>query len=44
LPYNAEPHGDTLQGFRQVVQRGKAHCLERRYLLRVLEQPAIPLL
>ena len=28
LPYNTEPDGDTLRGFRQVVRRGTAHCLE----------------
>ena len=28
LPYNTEPNGDTLRGFRQVVRRGTAHCLE----------------
>jgi len=28
LPYNTEPHGDTLRCFRQVVRRGRAHCLE----------------
>jgi hypothetical protein len=28
LPYNTEPRGDTLRCFRQVVRRGRAHCLE----------------
>ena len=28
MPYNTEPGGDTLRGFRQVVRRGTAHCLE----------------
>lgn len=28
LPYNTEPQGDTLRGFRQVVRHGRAHCLE----------------
>ena len=28
MPYNTEPSGDTLRGFRQVVRRGTAHCLE----------------
>ena len=28
LPYNSEPHGDTLRSFRQMVRRGTAHCLE----------------
>ena len=30
LPYNTEPppRGDSLRSFRQVLRRGKAHCLE----------------
>lgn len=28
LPYNHEPGGATLRGFRGVVQHGRAHCLE----------------
>ncbi len=28
MPYNTERSGDTLRGFRQVVRRGTAHCLE----------------
>ena len=28
MPYNTEPHGDTLRGFRQVIRHGTAHCLE----------------
>ena len=28
MPYNTEPGGDTLRGFRQVIRRGTAHCLE----------------
>lgn len=43
LPYNTEPHGDTLRGFRQVVQRGKAHCLEAAlFAACVLEQHGYP--
>ena len=28
LPYNTEPHGDTLRSFRGVVRTGTAHCFE----------------
>lgn len=28
LPYNTEPHGETLRTFRSVVEHGTAHCLE----------------
>jgi hypothetical protein len=28
LPYNTEPHGETLRSFRGVVAHGTAHCLE----------------
>jgi hypothetical protein len=28
LPYNTEPRGDTLRGFRGVARHGTAHCLE----------------
>jgi hypothetical protein len=28
LPYNTEPHGETLRSFRGVVEHGTAHCLE----------------
>jgi hypothetical protein len=43
LPYNNEPHGDTLRSFRQVVRRGTAHCLEAALLAAcVLEQHGYP--
>jgi hypothetical protein len=39
MPYNTEPRGDTLRGFRQVVRRGTAHCLEAAlFAACVLEQ------
>jgi len=39
MPYNTEPGGDTLRGFRQVVRRGTAHCLEAAlFTACVLEQ------
>ena len=39
LPYNTEPRGDTLRGFRQVVRHGTAHCLEAAlFAACVLEQ------
>ena len=43
LPYNTEPGGDTLRGFRQVVRRGTAHCLEAAlFAACVLEQHGYP--
>jgi hypothetical protein len=43
LPYNIEPHGDTLRSFRQVVRRGTAHCLEAAlFAACVLEQHGYP--
>jgi len=43
LPYNTEPRGDTLRGFRQVVRLGKAHCLEAAlFAACVLEQHGYP--
>jgi hypothetical protein len=43
LPYNTEPQGDTLRGFRQVVRRGTAHCLEAAlFAACVLEQHGYP--
>lgn len=43
LPYNTEPHGDTLRSFRQVVRRGTAHCLEAAlFAACVLEQHGYP--
>jgi hypothetical protein len=39
LPYNTEPHGDTLRSFRQVVRHRTAHCLEAAlFAACVLEQ------
>ncbi len=35
LPYNTEPNGDTLRGFRGVVKTGKAHCLEAALVRRL---------
>lgn len=43
LPYNSEPKGDTLRGFRQVVRRRTAHCLEAAlFAACVLEQHGYP--
>ncbi|MEI8153493.1 MAG: hypothetical protein WCG92_18130 [Hyphomicrobiales bacterium] len=43
LPYNTEPVGDTLRGFRQVVRRGTAHCLEAAlFAACVMEQHGYP--
>ena len=45
LPYNAEPQGDTLRSFRQVVRRKTAHCLEAAlFAACVLEQHGYPTL
>jgi hypothetical protein len=43
LPYNTEPDGDTLRGFRQVARRGPAHCLEAALTAAtILEQHGYP--
>jgi hypothetical protein len=43
LPYNTEPQGDTLRGFRGVVRHGRAHCLEAAlFAACVLEQRGYP--
>jgi hypothetical protein len=43
LPYNTEPRGDTLRSFRQVVNRGTAHCLEAAlFAACILEQHGYP--
>ena len=43
LPYNTEPNGDTLRGFRGVVKKGKAHCLEAAlFAACVMEQHGYP--
>ena len=43
LPYNTEPNGDTLRGFRGVVNKGRAHCLEAAlFAACVLEQHGYP--
>jgi hypothetical protein len=43
LPYNSEPHGDTLRSFRQVVRRRTAHCLEASLAAAcILEQHGYP--
>jgi hypothetical protein len=43
LPYNTEPQGDTLRGFRGVVRHGRAHCLEAAlFAACVLEQHGYP--
>lgn len=45
LPYNTEPGGDTLRGFRQVVRHRTAHCLEAAlFAACVLEQHGYPTL
>jgi hypothetical protein len=43
LPYNREPHGDTLRSFRGVVREGTAHCLEAALAAAaILEQHGYP--
>ena len=43
LPYNYERGGETLRGFRGVVQHGRAHCLEATlFAAVVLEQHGYP--
>jgi hypothetical protein len=43
LPYNVERGGETLRGFRGVVRRGTAHCLEAALTAAViLEQHRYP--
>src|SRR5678815_1536330 len=43
LPYNTEPAGDTMHGFRGVVRTRTAHCLEAAlFTATVLEQHRYP--
>src|SRR6186997_2622296 len=43
LPYNTEPAGDTMRGFRGVVRTRTAHCLEATlFAATVLEQHGYP--
>jgi hypothetical protein len=43
LPYNTEPHGETLRSFREVSRRATAHCLEAAlFAACVLEQHGYP--
>jgi len=43
LPYNTEPKGDTLRGFRGVVRHRTAHCLEAAlFAACVMEQHGYP--
>ena len=43
LPYNREPAGDTMRGFRGVVRTRTAHCLEAAMFAAVaLEQHGYP--
>ncbi|HMA21307.1 MAG TPA: hypothetical protein VKO87_10925 [Gemmatimonadaceae bacterium] len=43
LPYNREPAGDTMRGFRGVVRTRTAHCLEAAlFAATVLEQNGYP--
>lgn len=43
LPYNRERGGETLRGFRGVVQHGTAHCLEAAlFAATVMEQHGRP--
>jgi hypothetical protein len=43
LPYNTEPKGDTLRGFRGVAKKGTAHCLEAAlFAACVMEQHGYP--
>ena len=43
LPYNREPKGETLRGFRGVARYGTAHCLEAAlFSATVLEQHGYP--
>lgn len=43
IPYNSEPAGDTMRGFRGVVRTETAHCLEAAlFAATVLEQHGYP--
>lgn len=43
LPYNTEPHGETLRSFREVMRHGRAHCFEAAmFAAVVLEQHGYP--
>lgn len=43
LPYNTEPAGDTMRGFRGVIRTRTAHCLEAvLFAATVLEQHRFP--
>ena len=43
LPYNTEPAGDTMRGFRGVIRTRTAHCLEAvLFAATVLEQHSFP--
>jgi hypothetical protein len=43
LPYNTEPKGETLRGFREVVRRRTAHCCEAALTAAcILEQHRFP--
>jgi hypothetical protein len=43
LPYNTEPHGETLRSFRGVVRTGTVHCFEAAlFAAVVLEQHGYP--
>jgi hypothetical protein len=43
LPYNTEPHAETLRSFRGVVRSGTSHCLEAALAAAVvLEQHSYP--
>jgi hypothetical protein len=43
LPYNTEPNGDTLRGFRQMLRHKTAHCLEAALAAAcILEQHGYP--
>ena len=43
LPYNTEPAGETMRGFRGVVRTRTAHCLEATlFAATVLEQHRYP--
>jgi hypothetical protein len=43
MPYNTEPGGDTLRGFRGVARHGTAHCLEAAlFAACIMEQHGYP--
>ncbi|MEO5588926.1 MAG: hypothetical protein ABIS03_05010 [Gemmatimonadaceae bacterium] len=39
LPYNAEPDGESMRGFRGVIRTGTAHCLEAALFAATVLEP-----